>query len=114
VIVMPQTRPPDRAGATRSAEEKFLDLLLADDDLIRAEFDAIIAAEWSGSPPSPPRRRVRGGPDPGRIRRHRARATKGPGAGRRPPVEGSARQRSPPANDPRRNRAGGREVIARL
>jgi hypothetical protein len=29
---MPQTRPPDRAGATRSAEEKFLDLLLADGD----------------------------------------------------------------------------------
>jgi hypothetical protein len=59
---MPQTRPPDRAGATRSAEEKFLDLLLADGD----------------------------------------------------PVEGSARQRSTAANDPRRNRAGGREVIARL
>jgi hypothetical protein len=32
VIVMPQTRPPDSAGATRSAEEKFLDLLLADGD----------------------------------------------------------------------------------
>jgi len=95
VIVMPQIRPPNSADA-RSSEDQFLDLLLADDDLLQAEFDAIIAAEWPGPPPNLPRRRVRGGPDPGRRRRHRATATKRPGAGRRPPEDGSARQRSPP------------------
>jgi len=92
---MSQLRPPDSADDTRNAAEQFLDLLLADDDLLQAEFDAIIAAEWPG-PPNLPRRCVRGGPDRGRRRRHRATATKGPGAGRRSPVDGSARQRSPP------------------
>ena len=110
---MPQTRPPDSAEDTRSAEEQFLDLLLADDDLLQAEFDAIIAAEWPGPPPNRPRRRVRGDPDPGR-RRHRATATKRPGAGRRPPVDGSARQRSPPSNNQEKSDPGERQVIARL
>ena len=87
------------ADLTRGIEEQFLDLLLADEDLLRAEFDAIIAAEWPGPPPNLPRRRVRGGPDPGRRRRHRVTATKGAGAGRQPGVDGSARQRSPPPND---------------
>ncbi|MEV6605692.1 hypothetical protein [Kutzneria sp. NPDC051319] len=36
----------DRVG------DEFLDLLCADDELVRAEFDAIIAAEWS-TPPDP-------------------------------------------------------------
>ena len=93
---MPQIRPPDSADDTRSAEEQFLDLVLADDDLLQAEFDAIIAAEWPGPPPDLPVRRVRGGQDPDRRRRHRATATKRPGAGQRPTVDGSARQRSPP------------------
>lgn len=96
---MSQIWLPDGADDTRSAEDQFLDLLLADDDLLQAEFDAIIAAEWPGPPPDMPRRRIRGGPDPGRRRRHRATATKSPGAGQRPPVDGSARQRSPPSND---------------
>jgi hypothetical protein len=96
---MPQIRAPDSAEDTRSAEEQFLDRLLADDDLLQAEFDAIIAAEWPGRPPNLPHRRVRDGPDPGRRRRHRATVTKTSGAGRRPPAEESARPRSPPSND---------------
>ena len=79
---MPRIHSPDSADCTRSAEEEFLDLLLADDDLLRAEFDAIIAAEWPGQPPNPPRRRVRGGPDPGRSCRRRVTGTESPGAGR--------------------------------
>ena len=114
MIVMPQIWLPDGADETRSAEEEFLDLLLADDDLLRAEFDAIIAAEWPGPPPNLPGRRVRGGPDSGRRCRHRVTATNGPGAGRRPAVDGSARQRSPPSNDQGEDRAGERQVIARL
>jgi hypothetical protein len=35
-------------------DEVFLDLALADDDLVRAEFDALIAACWE-SPCEPPR-----------------------------------------------------------
>lgn len=37
--------------ATRDA---FIDLLCQDEDLVRAEFDAIIAAAWPGSPGPPP------------------------------------------------------------
>jgi hypothetical protein len=96
---MAQSRAPDRADDARSAEEQFVDLLLADHDLLQAEFDAIIAAEWPGPPPNLPRRRVRGGSEPGWRRPPRATAATGAGAGRRPPVDGSARQRSPPAND---------------
>ena len=45
MIVVPPTLHPDGFQATRSTDEQFLDLLLADEDLLRAEFDAIIAAE---------------------------------------------------------------------
>jgi len=93
---MPQVRPPDSVDDPRSTKEQFLDLLLADEELLRAEFEAIITAEWPGPPPNRPRRRVRGGPDPGGKRPHRATATRVSGPGRRPQVDGSARQRSPP------------------
>jgi hypothetical protein len=39
---------------TLDEDEVFLDLALADDDLVRAEFDALIAACWE-SPCEPPR-----------------------------------------------------------
>lgn len=32
-------------------DEEFVGLLYADDDLVRAEFDAIVAAEWPAGPP---------------------------------------------------------------
>jgi hypothetical protein len=91
--------PPDSVDDTRSAEEQFLDLLLADEELLRSEFDALIAAEWPGLPPNLPHRRVRGEPDPGGKQRHRATATRVFGPRRRPHVDGSARQRSPPVED---------------
>jgi len=113
---MPQIRPPGRVDDTPSTEEQFLDLLLADDELLRVEFDAIIAAEWPGPPPNLPHRRVGGGPDPGGKRRYRAAATGGPGPGWRPKVGGSARQRSPPAEDhektdKRERKAGDRQHV---
>ncbi|MFC6160162.1 hypothetical protein [Kribbella jiaozuonensis] len=38
---------------TQQLDEAFLDLALADDELLRAEFDALIAASWE-SPSEPP------------------------------------------------------------
>jgi len=96
---MPQICPPGSVDDTCSTEEQFLDLLLADQELLRAEFNAIIAAEWPGPPPDLPDRRVRGEPDPDRRRRYRATATTVPGTRRRPHVDESARQRSPPDKD---------------
>jgi len=41
---------------TRGVDEQFVDLICADQDLIRSEFDAIVAAEWPTPPPTRPRR----------------------------------------------------------
>lgn len=43
----------DGLSTRTPVDEEFLDLLLGEDDLVRAEFDAIIAAEWP-DPPRPP------------------------------------------------------------
>src|SRR5688572_15123601 len=78
-------------------DEEFLELMCDDEDLLRAEFDAIIAREWPSRPPpaDPPA----GSPTPGPRERGRPaapvlRASRGrprtPGAG------GRSRQRSPP------------------
>jgi hypothetical protein len=42
---------------TLAEAEVFIDLVLGDDDLVRAEFDALIAACWD-SPSQPARRRL--------------------------------------------------------
>jgi hypothetical protein len=83
--------------ATRSTHEQFLDLLCADEGLLRAEFDAIIAAGWGEQPPpaEPP-----GGPAAQRRPRAHAAEAQPPrrvgraGAG----IGGRTRQRSPPAS----------------
>jgi hypothetical protein len=79
-----------------AVDEKLIDLICDDPDLLAAEFDALIAAEW----PTPPVDRRRhaaacGLPDTGPPGAH--------GAGRRPAsrprhpgIGGWARQRSPP------------------
>jgi hypothetical protein len=36
-----------------STDEAFLELLCADDDLVRSEFEAIVAANWVGPPHRP-------------------------------------------------------------
>jgi hypothetical protein len=79
VILVPPTLHPDGFKATRSTDEQFLDLLLADEDLLRAEFDAIIAAEWPGQPPGRPGRGARAERRPGGPRRRRPRAAGSPG-----------------------------------
>jgi len=47
------------AAPETSAGQAFVDLVCADDELMRAEFDALIAASWPtppAEPPVPPRR----------------------------------------------------------
>jgi hypothetical protein len=40
------------------ADTEFVDLLLADDEWVRREFDAVVAAGWDGAVPTgPPRHR---------------------------------------------------------
>ena len=86
----------DRAGAVRGVDEEFLELMCADEDLLRAEFDAIIAREWSGTPPPADLPAASSGTGHG-PRRHRLR--RGAVASPRPEhpgADGWSRQRSPP------------------
>jgi hypothetical protein len=93
----PATTPAKADAAALSVDEQFLELVCGDADLLAAEFDAIIAAEWSDPPArhtgrSGSHRRVP--PDDGRRRQtRRANQANRP---RHPGVGGWARQRSPP------------------
>ena len=78
-------------------DDEFLALLCADEELLRAEFDAIIAASW----PDPPARlpwRGAGGEPPGDGQGlHEPRGASGPPTKPcQPHVDPSSRQRSPP------------------
>jgi len=103
VIVMSQIWLPAGAADTRSVEDQFLDLLLADDELLRAEFDAIIAAEWPSPPSTTSPRRGAAHRHPGQPYTHRRGGAPVAGAvarPRHPGIGGWARQRSPPPRQP--------------
>ena len=93
---MPRTRPRD-GDTTLTADQRFVELLCADEDLLRAEFDAIIAAEWPSPPPAEPDRGADAErrPRPARQRREASVAAL-PSRPRHPGVGGWTRQRSPP------------------
>ena len=100
---MPQSLYMPGVDTTRRVDETFLELLCADEELLRAEFDAIIAAEWPSAPPGLPglsadaeqrRRRTR--------QRREASAATLPRWHRDPGAGGWYRQRSPPSSLPDR------------
>jgi hypothetical protein len=84
-------------GATLGVDDQFIELMCADEELLRAEFDAIIAEEWAGTPPPTDPPAASSGADP---------APRGPGLPRvrvatsrrphHPGADGWSRQRSPP------------------
>lgn len=84
--------------ATRQAGAEFADIVCADPDLLRQEFDALIAASYAHPPASRPPA------PPGTAPRHsRPQPPAGPGSSRRlasraapRPGRGYSRQRSPP------------------
>ena len=85
------------SAATRGTDEQFLELVCADEDLLRAEFDAIIAAEWPSPPPADPDRGAGAERRPRPARLRRAASTPAlPSRPRHPRVGGWTRQRAPP------------------
>jgi hypothetical protein len=101
------SRPPLHARTAAGSvgidevQETFLELVYADEELLRAEFDAIIAEEW-GQPTPPARRRPTRPPVPPPQRRDRQHGSAGgstrrPGRQHHPAGEGRSRQRAPPA-----------------
>lgn len=97
---MPST--PNTSQTASSVEEQFLDLIYGDTDLLTAEFDAIIAAEWPEPPADNPGRRPVGR-QPGGIPASRAvDPVRAPVSRPRHPGIGSwTRERSPPVRHPR-------------
>jgi hypothetical protein len=94
------TRPDTGEAATRTVDEQFFDLVCGDADLLAAEFDAIVAAEW----PTPPvdsfrRRAAREGAVSGAGRHPAGPADASVARPRQPGTGGWARQRSPPTHD---------------
>ena len=81
------------------APEQFLEIVCSDDDLVRAEFDAIVAAEWPRLPPDAPDEDDAEERSPDTTRRAR---TGRSGQPPRPPhlgMRGWSRERSPPSGD---------------
>jgi hypothetical protein len=103
------TAPATGDTTARAVDEQFLDLICSDADLLAAEFDAIIAAEW----PKPPARRPGRDATDGHVGSGRTRRAADPGRGqvsrpRHPRIGGWARQRSPPLRYPTHNEQEGR------
>ncbi|HKX66270.1 MAG TPA: hypothetical protein VJN29_03510 [Intrasporangium sp.] len=85
-------------GLTDTLEEQFLELVYSDEDLVQAEFEAIIAAEWPTPPPVRPplRRPASRPPTPPEGPWRRVQLKRAANRARHPGVGGWARQRSPP------------------
>lgn len=85
------------SGTDPRLDEQFIDLICADDALMRAEFDAIVAEEWSVLPPV---RRASPGTDEGRRahggQRPSSARTRADARGRTPAGPGLVFARSPP------------------
>lgn len=84
--------------STLAADEEFLAIVCSDEDLLRAEFDAIVAAEWPSPPPVEPDLGADAGRRLRRVR-HRSQAASAvpPSRPRHPGIGGWTRQRSPPS-----------------
>ena len=83
-------------GLDRTIDEQFLELICADEELLRAEFDAVVTAAWLGPPTVRADRRSAEQPGGGARRRRRVRVAGPPNRPRRPGIGGWARQRGPP------------------
>jgi hypothetical protein len=78
--------------------DDFVDLVCADPSLLRAEFDALVAASWDSEPPTPPTgtRTLVGVIDPDRRLRRSRLATEAVYRPRPLRIDAVAHQRSPP------------------
>src|SRR5690349_16486263 len=103
------TTPSGTGDSTRTVDEQFLDLICSDQDLLRAEFDAIIAAEWPSPPTTTPRRGAAGErPTSDAPRGAAALGARPVTRPRHPGIGEWARQRSPPPRQPRTHDRKGR------
>ncbi len=94
------TFPTSQHESTLTAEEEFLAIVCSDEDLLRAEFEAILAAEWPSLPPDPPADDAAVERPPGPARRQpRGSQARLPTRARHPGIDRWSQQRSPPPHD---------------
>jgi hypothetical protein len=90
------THPMTGDRIARTVDDQFIALICSDEQLLRAEFDAIIAGQWPSPPP--------GTPAHGAVGHRETAADSRPAAcpggrlmtSRHPDVDGWVRERSPP------------------
>ncbi len=87
---------PHTSSPARDLDQLLVDLICADEDLVRAEFEAIVAAEWPSTPPTDPAGAAPAKPAPRRDRRRRSRSAAVVGRPRHPGIGEWRRERSPP------------------
>lgn len=101
-MTMQRATSPVVPGGASATNEEFLELVVEDELLLRAEFDEIVAAAWDGPHRPPERPSVERGPagpaEPARRRRAAASPAlvlrpRGPG------TDGWAHQRAPPRQE---------------
>ena len=91
------TAPATGGTTAQRVEEQFVDLVCNDPDLLAAEFDSIIAAEWAEPPADRPGRGAAGEHPVSGAGRRAAGSVRGPASQpRHPSIGGWSRQRSPP------------------
>lgn len=95
----PTNDPPVVQLVGPSVDDEFLALMCSDEEWLRAEFDAIVAAEWV-DPPQPLRPNDRTSRPKARRNHSRTRAL----VPQEPPIPRRARVRSPPRGRHRRPR----------
>ncbi len=107
------TFPTSQHGSKLADDEEFLAIVCSDEDLLRAEFEALIAAEWPSPPPDTPADDAAVERPPGPARRQpRGGQARLPNRARHPGIGAWSRQRSPPPPDSR-NRRQERTVMSR-
>jgi len=89
----------DSPRGTDTLQDDFADLVCADPLLLRAEFDALVAAFWEDDPPTPPTstRTLVGVVDPDRRHHWLSLAVQAVGRPRPLRMDAEVNQRSPPA-----------------
>ena len=93
-----RTVPAPGGSLAETVDEQFLALICAEEELLRAEFDAIVADEWPGPPERPPHRREPNWQErrtPRRSARDAVRSARLPATRRR--IRTTAWERSPPS-----------------
>jgi hypothetical protein len=86
----------DAAPDVATLTDEFVDLVCADPLLLRAEFDALVAASFDSEPPAPMARTLVGVLDPDRRTRRFRLAIDAVGRPRPSRIDAVVHQRSPP------------------